>query len=384
MLIKIKLNLILKLKMTEKIKYQMCEKTVMDTTDPDIIFDNEGVCNHYHLAKKELDYFKKIDRKKYLDDMVQKVKSSKGSYDSIIGLSGGVDSSYLLYYLVKNYQINPLVVHIDGGWNTEISQWNVENLVKKLDLDLYTYVVNWKEMRDLQLSFLKSNTENQDIPQDHAFFAKLYDIGIKEKIKYIITGSNLVSESILPFSWGYFAVDDRFLKSIHKKFGTIPLNSFPTLSFFRYYFLMPLIYRIKILKPLNLIDYDPSQAKSILMKEIGFKDYGKKHNESTFTKFFQNYYLYEKFGIDKRKAHLSSLILSNKISREEALKVLNLKPYDDNLIDNEKEFIAKKLNISKIELDNFIDSPNKHFTDYPNNYYLYQLKNRIKRKLIGN
>tara|TARA_Y100000816_G_scaffold292331_1_gene287046 strand:+ start:75 stop:1187 length:1113 start_codon:yes stop_codon:yes gene_type:complete len=370
--------------MIEEKKYQMCEKTVMDTTDPDIIFDENGICNHYHSAKKQLDYFDKIDRKKHLDNMIQKVKSSKASYDSIIGLSGGVDSSYLLYYLVKNYQINPLVVHIDGGWNTEISQWNVENLIKKLDLDLYTYVVNWKEMRDLQLSFLKSNTENQDIPQDHAFFSKLYDIGIKEKIKYIITGSNLVSESILPFSWGYYAIDDRFLKSIHKKFGKIPLKSFPTLSFFRYYFLMPLLYRIKILKPLNLIDYDPEKAKSILMKEIGFKDYGKKHNESSFTKFFQNYYLYEKFGIDKRKAHLSSLILSNKISREEALNLLNVKPYDDNLINNEKEFIAKKLNISKIELDNFIAAPNRHFTDYPNNYKFYQLKSRLKSKLIGN
>lgn len=383
MLTKIELNHIFKSKMDKKLQYKMCSKTVMDTTDPDIIFDKNGVSNHYYSAKSELDHFRNIDRKKHLDDMMKKVKSSKGSYDSIIGLSGGVDSSYLLYYLVKNYQINPLVVHIDGGWNTEISQWNVENLVKELDLDLYTYVVNWKEMRDLQLAFLKSNTENQDIPQDHAFFAKLYDIGIKEKIKYIITGSNLVSESILPFSWGYFAVDDKYLKSIHKKFGSISLKSFPTLSFFRYYFLMPLLYRIKILKPLNLINYDPSAAKALLMKEIGFKDYGKKHNESSFTKFFQNYYLYEKFGIDKRKAHLSSLILSGKISREEALKVLNQKPYDSNLIDSEKEFIAKKLNITKDELNNYISSANKHFTDYPNNFHLYQLKNKIKRKLFG-
>lgn len=370
--------------MTKKIKHKMCSKTVMDTTDPEIIFDSDGVCNYYHDAKKELDYFSSIDKKKHLDNIIKNVKSSRKSYDSIIGLSGGVDSSYLLYYLVKNYKINPLVVHIDGGWNTEISQWNVENLVKKLDLDLYTYVVNWKEMRDLQLSFLKSNTANQDIPQDHAFFAKLYDIAIKKKIKYIFTGSNLVSESILPFSWGYFATDNRFLKSIHKKFGLIPLKTFPILSFFRYYFLMPFIYKIQILKPLNLIDYNPSEAKSILMQEIGFKDYGKKHNESSFTKFFQNYYLYEKFGIDKRKAHLSSLIVSNKISREEALSILSHKPYDKNLIEIEKEFIAKKLKISKIELDNFINAPNKHFTDYPNNYNLYKFKNIVKRKLTRN
>ena len=369
--------------MGNKLKYQMCTKTVMDTTDSDIFFDEKGISNHYYAAKSELDYFKNIDRKKNLDRMMTKVKSSKGSYDSIIGLSGGVDSSYLLYYLVKNYKIKPLVVHVDGGWNTEISQWNVENLVKKLDLDLYTHVVNWKEMRDLQLSFLKSNTKNQDIPQDHAFFAKLYDIGIKEKIKYIITGSNLASESILPFSWGYFATDDRFLKSIHRKFGSIPLKSFPTLSFFRYYFLMPLLYGIKILKPLNLINYEPSKAKALLMKEVGFKDYGKKHNESSFTKFFQNYYLYEKFGIDKRKAHLSSLILSKKISREEALDLLKHKPYDLNLIENEKEFIAKKLKISKNDLDNLITSPNKHFTDYPNNFHLYRFKNKVKRMLFG-
>lgn len=363
-------------------KYQICTKTVMDTSDPDIFFDSKGICNHYYTANQLLDYFKNIDRKKTLEDMISKVKNNKNSYDCIIGLSGGVDSSYLLFYLVKNFNLKPLVVHIDGGWNTEISQWNVENLVKKLNLDLFTYVVNWKEMRDLQVSFLKSNTANQDIPQDHAFFAKLYEIGIKKKIKYIITGSNLVSESILPFSWAYYAIDSRFIKSIHKKFGKIPLKSFPILSFLKYYFMMPIFYRIKILKPLNLINYDPKKAKKILMDEIGFKDYGKKHNESSFTKFFQNYYLYKKFGFDKRKAHLSSLIVSGQISRKEALKSLEQKPYNPETINNEKEFISKKLKISVNELDAFIRAENKHFLDFANNYYLFSLKSKIKNFLF--
>ncbi len=358
-------------------EYQICSKTVMDTSDPYISFDNDGISNHYYYAKKELDYFKSINQKKTLDNLVNEISSTKG-YDCIIGLSGGIDSSYLLYYLIKNYQINPLVVHIDAGWNTEISQWNVENLVKKLNVDLYTHVINWKEMRDLQLSFLKSNTANQDIPQDHCYTAKLMDVMIEKNIKHILTGGNLVSESILPQSYGYNAMDKRFLESVHKKFGKLKLKEYPRISFFKYYFLIPFIYRIKKHRPLDLIDYNPEEAKKVLMSELDFKDYGKKHNESNFTKFFQNYYLFEKFGMDKRKAHLSSLIVSEKISRDEALDILKEKPYKDSTIENEKDYISKKLRISKNELNDFINMPNKTFEDYTNNHHLYLYKNKIK------
>ena len=365
-----------------KRKYQICKKTIMDTSDPNIIFDNDGICDHYWKAKKELDYFQSIDKEKALEELCSTIKKNK-KYDCIIGLSGGIDSAYLLYCMVKQYGINPLVVHIDGGWNTEISQWNVENLVKKLDVDLFTYVVNWKEMRDLQLSFLKSNTANQDIPQDHAFFAKLYDITIKNNIKYVLTGGNLVSESILPSSLGYIAMDKKFLKSVHRKYGKVRLKSFPTMSFLKYYLSIPYIHRIKIVRPLDLLQYDPEEAKSILMQEVGFKDYGKKHNESSFTKFFQNYYLYEKFGMDKRRSHLSSLIVSGKMSRDEALEAVKVIPYDINAIRNEKEFIAKKLKMSVEELDKLIAMPNKSYKDFSNNSYLYKVKDKIKKHLLG-
>ena len=353
----------------------------MDTSDPDIVFDKDGISNHYHYAKKELDYYKSINQKKALDNIVSKIKNNQ-KYDCVIGLSGGIDSSYLLYYMVKNFKINPLVVHIDAGWNTEISQWNIENLVKKLDVDLYTHVINWKEMRDLQLSFLKSNTANQDIPQDHAFFSKLCEVMIQENIKYLLTGGNLVSESILPQSFGYTAMDKKFLKSVHKKYGSIKLKEFPTMSFLKYYLYVPYFFGIKKFRPLDLISYDIKEAKKILMEEMSFKEYGKKHNESHFTKFFQNYYLYKKFGMDKRKAHFSSLIVSGKMSRENALEILKEKPYNDLKIENEKEYIAKKLKISKNDLEALIKMPNKSFKDFPNHHHLYQLKNKIKEYLF--
>jgi len=341
----------------------------MDTTDIEIEFDDKGVCSHcqlYENTQKKL-YFPNKEGKKKLDTIIQKIKNSSKSnnYDCVIGLSGGVDSSYLAYILKKEYpELRILAIHVDGGWNSELAVSNIENIVKKLDIDLYTRVIDWEEMKDLQVAYLKSSLANQDVPQDHAFFATLYEQALKYNIKYFLTGYNLATESILPSSWGYNAMDSIQIKDIHNTFGKKKLKNYTFLSFFQKHIYYPYIKKFKTIAPLNYLQYDKNEAKKIISKELDWRDYGGKHHESIFTKFFQSYYLPKKFGYDKRKAHLSSLIASGQLSRNEALSILEKPLYEVNELKNDKEFISKKLGISTAELETLIALPNKNFTDY--------------------
>jgi len=357
----------------------------MDTTDPLITFDNQGFCSHCHyFVNTRLPVWKPTaEGKKILDEEVHRIKKKRKGfeYDLMIGLSGGVDSSYLAYFLMKEYDLRILAVHVDTGWNTELAVSNVENIVKHLNLDLYTYVVDWEEMSDLQLSFLKAGVVNQDTPQDHAIFAAVYKIASKFSIHDFFVGYNLQTESILPKSWqGLSAMDPIQLKAISKRFGTKKLKRFPLLGLLMGHLYYPRIYKIDKFPVLNYLPYNKTDAKQTIIKELGWQDYGVKHGESKFTKIFQSYILPKKCGFDKRRAHLSSLILAKEISREDALEQIKESVYPDKrVLNNELNYLAKKLYISRKELDQLIESPCRHYSEYPHAQDLLASLREIKK-----
>lgn len=356
--------------------YQVCTRCVMDTTDPEIEFDEQGVCSHCH-------YFDNSVRPTWpslegdpvkLEEMIAAVKAyGKGKrYDCIIGLSGGIDSSFVAVK-VAEWGLRPLVVHVDAGWNSELAVMNIEQICRRLGFDLVTHVVDWEEMRDMQLAFLRSNLANQDVPQDHAFFAALYGYAEKAGIKYVINGGNFATESILPATWGYDAMDATHVKAIHARFGSRSRGDFPVVSFFDLYVKYPFILKMEVLRPLNCLPYNKEEAIRILEKDYGWRYYGGKHYESRWTRFFQAYYLPYKFGYDKRKAHLSSLVVSGQMTRAEALEALKAPLYDPKLLAEDKIFIAKKLGLSLTEFEALVEQPAHHFSEFPN----HQRKRRL-------
>ncbi len=281
--------------------YQICNRCIMDTTDREITFDDQGNCNHCNSAIElgKRTWFPNDDGEKQINAIFDRIKKeeAKKEFDCVIGLSGGVDSSYLAWYLV-NKGLRPLVVHVDCGWNSEQSVKNIENIVKKLNIELHTVVVNWEAMKDLQRAFFKASLPEQDIPQDHAIFAALYNFAHKNNVKYVMNGYNFATECILPSSWGYNAMDYRHLKAVHKKSGERNLDGFPHVNFFQRYFYYTIIRRMTIINPLNYINYRKNDAIESLQNNLGWQYYGGKHYESRFTKFYQSYYLPVKFNID--------------------------------------------------------------------------------------
>ena len=341
----------------------------MDTTDPEIQFDNNGVCNHCHQFDSQTStrWFPNDEGQIKLSEIFNKIKHKRRNYeyDCILGLSGGLDSSYLALVL-KKYNLRPLVVHVDAGWNSELAVYNIEKVVKYCEFDLYTHVMNWPEVRDLQLAYLKSGIANQDAVQDHAFFASLYHYAVDNKISCVISGGNIATESVFPKSWHHAAMDSINLKAIHRKFGQIPLKSYKAISFMKYYFYYPYIKRMNVIRPLNYLPYNKEKALQELQDKVGYKAYHRKHGESRFTKFFQNYYLPTKFNMDKRRPHLSSMVLSGLITRQHALEELSQPLYADNELREDMYFISKKLGITLEQLNEYISAPGHHYSDYPN------------------
>jgi N-acetyl sugar amidotransferase len=355
----------------------------MDTSDPDIEFDQNGVCNHcieFEEITSKL-WYPNEEGERMLAETFSKVKKDgkNNEYDCILGLSGGVDSAYLALK-IKEYGLRPLVVHVDAGWNSEIAVSNIERIVKYCNYDLYTYVIDWEEMSDLQRAYFKSGIANQDVPQDHAFFAILYHYAVSNNISYVISGGNTATEGIaVPYSWENSAMDSVNLKAIHKKFGTIKLKNYRTISFFEYYIYYPFIRRMKTIRPLNFMPYNRAEAISELLEKVGFKEYGRKHGESVFTRFFQNYYLPRKFGFDKRLPHYSTLILTNQMTREEALLQLNLPLYDNELgLKYDINFFCRKLGISEEEFEDIMNATPHAYTDYPTWDVYYKLIKKIQ------
>ncbi len=363
--------------------YKICKNCVMDSSDPSIKFDENGQCSHcnsYYL-KTLPSWQGLLHDKNALSKLTEDIKlrnCDNSKYDCIIGLSGGIDSSYLLHLAVKELSLNPLVFHVDSGWNSNVASNNIEKLIDHLKLDLYTEVINWKEMRDLQLSFFKSGVSHIDAPQDYSFFATLYNYAYKHNIKTILTGGNFSTECIRnPIEWMYFQSDNKQLRSIHKKFGKLKLKNFPKTHILWHKIYLPYFKKIKLLKPLNFFEYNKNQAKDLLINKYGWKPYNQKHFESRFTSFYEGYWLYSRFGYDVRKVQLSSLILTNQISRPKALSILSNPPLDENTIKIEKQFIADKLRITLNELDKFFNLPLKTYRDYPNDEWLYKIGSRF-------
>ncbi|MEO8527459.1 MAG: N-acetyl sugar amidotransferase [Pseudolysinimonas sp.] len=351
--------------------YQRCARTIMDTTDPDIWFDENGVSSHAHhfdeVFAPVLLPAQRGERLGELESLVATIKAAGANkpYDCIIGVSGGVDSTYLTLQAVR-LGLRPLVVHFDSGWNSELAVSNIHNLVTTLGLDLYTHVVDWREMQDLQLSFVKASLANADTPTDHAFGWVSYQQAKKYGVKYILSGGNAATESVLPEAWGYNADDATHLRAVHKRFGSVKLKTYPVMGMFARHIWFPLVRRIHTVRPLNYMPYVYADAKKDIADSVGWRDYGGKHYESVFTRYFQGYYLPHKFGFDKRLAHYSSLILSGQVSRDDALALMVTSNYPEPLRVQDQEFIAKKLGLTPAEFDALIARPPLDYTAYPN------------------
>ena len=360
---------------------KICNKTIMDETDPDIQFDNHGISNHWY------NYFQRLKpihtdsfiRNKELDSLLLKIKA-KGEnkkYDSVIGISGGVDSTYVCY-LAKSLGLNPLAVHFDNGWNSEAAVKNIENTIDILGIDLYTYVVDWNEFKDLQLSFLKASTPDSEVPTDHGMIALLYNIASEHNIKYILTGVNVATESVLPLKWGYGYFDLKYIKGVHKRFSSNKLKSFPQLPFWKLV-LYSKVKGIRFISFLDYFDYNKEKTLELLTEKVNYKQYQGKHHESVYTRFFQSYILPKKFNIDKRKAHLSNLICSGQITRDQALNEMKKDICSAEIIEKDKKFLINKFELSNNEFDEIMNAPPKLFFDYPNSYNFVEYFKKVKR-----
>lgn len=365
--------------------YQRCTRCVMDTTDSKITFDENGVCDHCRNFDTRIKPYWKPQENRFeeLEELAKKIrKAGEGhDYDCILGLSGGADSCYLAYIAKEIMHLRPLIVVVDTGWNLNVAVENIERIVKGLDLDMYTEVINWKEMADLQLSFFKASVSCQDWPQDHAIFAGLYKYAVKHKIKYVLTGSNSSTEFIRPpLEWLYMNDLDMAL-DIHKKFGKVPLKTFPTCHILKYKIWYKFRYGMTRVYPLDYVVYNKPEAMKLLHEKFGYETYANKHFENVFTRFFEGYYLPKKFGFDTRKNVLSTEILCGTKTREEALKILEEPPYDQEQGELDKAYVAKKLGITTEEFDEIIARPNKTPKDYKNILWLLKIGVAISRIL---
>jgi len=356
--------------------YRICSRCVMDTSDPAIEFDAEGVCNHClaYERRAQNELFSKEVRDAKLQALLSEIKSAgrDKEYDCLIGVSGGVDST-MVACRVKEFGLRPLALHVDNGWNSELAVSNIEQSLKKLNIDLYTIVLDWEEFRELQLAFLYSSVANIEIPTDHALSSLLFRTASRKGIKYIISGANVVSEAIMPTSWMHDSRDLGLLKSIHKKFGTLPLRTYPSCSLARYFYYI-VVRGIKYVPILNYVDYNKMEAKAFIQRELGWRDYGGKHYESVFTRFFQGYILPEKFNMDKRRPHLSTLICSKQMTRDEVLEELQKPPYPAELFRHDYDLFIKKMRLTAEKFDEIMKTPPKPYRDYSNAFYFNNKK----------
>lgn len=364
--------------------FRMCKRCIMDETDPDISFDANGICNHCHSYDVNLPkrVFRGNDAELKLHDLISAIKKSgeNKEYDCIIGVSGGVDSTYVAL-LVKDYGLRPLAVHFDNGWNSELAVSNIKRTLDTLGIDLVTYVIDWEEFRSLQIAFLKASTPDGEIPTDHAISALLFKEASSRGIKYVISGMNYATEATGVPAWSYGHMDWKYIKAINKKYGSRKILRYPHISFLQLAW-WSLIKRIKVVSILNYVDYHKKMAMNILRDRIGWQYYGGKHYESVYTRFFQGYVLPTKFNADKRKMHLSDLIHSGQISRCEALNELEENEYiDSGMYLEDKIFVCKKLGLTENEFSEIMGLKKKTFRDYPNSFIFVLMLKRIVNQL---
>lgn len=359
--------------MIQERKYQICSRCVMDTTDQNITFDENNVCNHCHdyEERKTKLITDTAKRQQVLEEIIAHVKKAgQGKeYDCIIGVSGGVDSSYVAY-LAKEWGLRGLLVHLDNGWNSELAVKNIENIVKYTSFDLYTLVIDWEEFKDLQQSFFQADVIDLEMLSDHAIFATVYRLARKYKVKYILSGENFETEAIMPMAWVWRKSDEVNIKAIHKKFGSKKLKTFPFMST-----VTMLIYKYaglaKSIPILNYLDYNKVAVMQIIQDKMHWKYYGGKHYESIFTRFYQGYILPVKFNVDKRKSHFSTLINSGQMAREAALEYLKEPTYPVNLQKEDYQLVCKKLSFTENQLDEYLKRKPIQHLQYPSDQKLF-------------
>lgn len=348
--------------------YQICSYCVMDTSDEDIVFDENGRCNHCKDFEKVLQQPRfTSDNEKQLESLINlvKTKGKNRKYDCLLGISGGVDSCYTVYLCVK-WGLRPLVMHMDNGWNSEIAVANVKKLVNKLGVDYVSYVLDWTEFREIQLAFLKSSIVDLEMPTDLAIPGSLYRTAVKHKIPFIISGGNYSGEGILPLTWGYHVLKDaKLYRHIVKKYGSVKIKKVPYVGLWSEIF-YKFVKRVKYLYPLNYVEYNKDEAREFLKKEFDWQDYGGKHHESKITGFWQSYAMPVKYNMDYRRATLASQIVSGQIKRDDAIEKLKELPYNPENIEADKTYIAKKYAISRAEFDSYLNKEPKTYKDFPN------------------
>jgi len=362
--------------MNQDIPYRQCSIGVLDTTDdPNMRFDEQGRCHYYQeYIEAEKEYVKTGEEgEQLLQSLAKQIQSDgKGKpYDCIMGLSGGVDSTYVAYQ-AKKLGLRPLAVHLDNGWNSEPATQNIESIVSRLDIDLYTHVIEWNEFRDLQLSYLKASVIDIEVITDHAIFALLYKLAAKYGIKHILSGTNVVTECVLPPHWIYNKYDHINIKAIHKAYGKVPLKTYPfmDLKVKKWY---QMIKKVESHSILNWVSYNKNEVKQIISDELGWRDYGGKHYESIFTRFYQGYILPKKFGVDKRKAHLTNLIYAGQMTKEEALQELKNPPLPQTMVREDLEFVTKKLGLSLQEFEEIMLKKPKRHQDFDMERSVYEM-----------
>lgn len=357
----------------------------MDTSDPDITFDDAGICNHCltydaviaeHVVTGEAGR----QRMREIADSVRRAGRGK-PYDCIIGVSGGVDSTYVAY-LVRQLDLRPLAVHLDNGWNSERAVRNIENTINRLGIDLYTEVLDWEEFRSLQVAFLKASTPDSEIPTDHAIVAALYRAALRHRVGYLIMGSNYATELKVPLAWSNGHGDWRYIDSIYRQFAGRRLARYPHYTFLQKQLVYRVLREIKEVNILNFLDYDKFEVMETLKRELDWVPYKGKHYESIYTRFYQGYILPRKFGFDKRRAHLSCLISGGRISRDQALAEIQQPPLDEEQAREDRDFILKKLRLSSDEFEAIMAAPAKRFQDYPSYERLFR-DNRYARATYG-
>lgn len=364
--------------------YRICANCIMDTSDSGIVFDARGWCDYC------TNFYEKIAPNWYhdergeaqLQELAKKIRAAgKGrSHDCIIGVSGGVDSSYVTLVAKEKLGLRPLVFHVDAGWNSQQAVSNIEKLVDTLEVDLYTEVVDWLEMKDLQLAFFHAQVPHLDTPQDHAIFAALYNFAASNGFKYVLTGANYSTECVRePLEWHYHASDLTQIRDIHRRFGTRPLKTFPMADILTFKIYYRFIKGTRIVKPLNYIPYFKEPAMQELTDRFGWQKYAHKHYESRFTRFYESYWLPVKFGYDKRRAHFSSLILTKQMTREDALERIAQPAYDEATISQDFEYVATKLDLTVAELKQLLEGTNRSYRDYRNSMGLIEFGTKVLR-----
>ena len=348
--------------------YRVCTRCIMDTTDQEITFDENGVCHRCHDYDRVIrdHVFANATGRQRWEATAERIKAEgqHKSYDCIIGLSGGVDSSYVAW-MVKDIGLRPLAVHLDNGWNTETAVRNIENIVKILNIDLHTEVLDWEEFRSLQVAFIRASVPDCEIPTDHAIIASLYQAALREKVRFIVTGGNFVTELMVPASWSEGQTDWKYIKYINDHFGSKRLKTFPHYRFWHKSIYYPKIRKIELISPLNWIEYNKFEAIEFMKNELGWTSYGGKHHESIYTRFYQGYILPKKFDADKRRPHLSCLVNDGRITRDEALREIQQPPLDEDIVQRDKTFVIKKLGFSEAEFETIMNEPPKRFLDFP-------------------